>query len=42
MLLGPYPAGPIGPKDGPRGGFILGLIPMPGGPPGETREIGVN
>lgn len=31
-IPGPYEFG-IGPIPGPRGGFIRGLIPIPGGPP---------
>lgn len=32
-MPGPYELGPIGPMDGPRGGFIRGFIGlMPGGP----------
>lgn len=31
-IPGPYEPGPIGPKDGPLGGFILFMGFIPGGP----------
>lgn len=39
LMPGPYELGPIGPIDGPRGGFILGFIGLIPGGPGVTKTI---